>query len=103
MNIDSFEKKYDQKGGVNKLKEMMSELRTVKEISEYFGVSSREQARQWIKGITGSPYDPRYARKRKRIEELKEIISKIGSKEDVYKLIQNGGYVEEALKEYQPK
>lgn len=69
MTVDLFNKRYGEKGGIYKLLDMKSNLATLKQISEHFGVG-KERVRQWMVDLTGEKYDPRFERRSRRIEEI---------------------------------
>lgn len=72
MNIDRFNEKYIDKGGVAKLAEMRAEMRPQGYIARHFGVS-RERVKQWIKDMFGTDHDMRKARREKTIREMIEF------------------------------
>jgi len=97
-----FDNKYKSKGGLKKLKKMMLELRTLREICEHFGVGGRDRARQWIKTYFNMTYDPRAARRRKKIDEILDMFRKIGTEKTMKKLgDKRSHYIQLALEEYQ--
>ena len=87
MTIKEFNKKYNQLGGIKQLSNMKANFDTLKEISEYFGVS-KERVRQWMIELFGEKYDTRYDRRDKRIEIVQQLIKKIGI-ENVKKMYPN--------------
>jgi len=102
MNQKLFNKRYGEKGGINQLFKMKSQLCTLKEIGGHFGVG-RERVRQWMLELIKDKYDPRIARRKKRIEEIKNMLKNTPS-EDVQKLkMVNTYYFKEAMKEINNK
>jgi len=79
MNIEEFNEKYKEQGGIKQLSSMRENLDTLKKISECFGVSG-ERARQWMIEFFEEKYDPRYKRRKKAIEAIKVLIDKYGLK-----------------------
>ena len=77
MNIEEFNKRYGDKGGIGALSEMRSNLETLEKIRLHFGVS-RERIRQWMKEIFGEKYDPRKPRRERRINHIIDSIRKNG-------------------------
>lgn len=103
MSKEYFDAKYKSKGGLNQLKEMMDKFATQSLIAKHFGVT-KERVRQWAKQYFGMRYDPRYSRKREKIENIKTLFHQYGAEKTI-KILgdKNSYYIEKALKEYKIK
>ena len=72
MTLEAFEKKYQEKGGIQKLSELRSLFFSQKYIAEHFGVSN-ERVRQWMLQFFGHDYDPREERRESIIVGMVEF------------------------------
>jgi hypothetical protein len=72
MDSPKFEKKYREKGGINKLTELRSLLFSHDYIANHFGVS-RARVSDWMKLFFGKDYDPREDRKEAIISSMIEF------------------------------
>jgi|GEM_PF-3736299 len=97
MNIKDFEKKYSDKGGINKLTQHRALMEPQAYIAEYFGVS-KERVRQWMKEFFGSAYDKRKDRQNVIMDSMIDFAKKngLGDFETAYK---GSPYYDLALKE----
>ena len=77
MTIEDFNKKYKLQGGIKQLSTRRENLDTLKSISEHFEISI-ERVRQWMIEFFGEKYDPRYERRKRKIETIKNLIEKHG-------------------------
>ena len=77
MDIDLFDKKYSEKGGINMLRNMVQNSLTLMEIANQFGVS-KERAKQWAKYLSGGKYLSLENRKEKRLRIIRKIVQEIG-------------------------
>jgi hypothetical protein len=97
MTIDKFNEIYGSKGGIGKLTEMKESLETLKSISINFGVS-KERVKQWSVEMFHQKYDPRYERRDRKIEKIRELI-KLHGVEKTKELYQgiNKHYLKQAI------
>jgi len=77
MNKEAFNNKYMEKGGFQKLYEMKDNLCTLQNIANHFGVC-RDRVRQLMIEIFNEKYDPRIARRNKKINMLVEYMKDNG-------------------------
>lgn len=97
MTIKQFNKKYKKQGGIKKLSDMRDGFETLKSLSKQFEVS-KERIRQWMLLFFGEKYDPRYERRKHKVESIKSLIRKHGVEktEKLYSGI-NRSYLQEAI------
>lgn len=95
-----FDNKYKSKGGIAKLKDMMEHLETQETIANYFGVG-KENVALWGLKYFGQRYDPRYLRRRKKVDEILKMFDEIGTERTIlYMKDSHSVYIEQALEEY---
>lgn len=98
MIISEFEKRYTSQGGIKQLSTMREECETLDSIAMHFGVS-KERVRQWMTELFLEKYDPRYERRKRRIEAIESLIKKNGIEKtkELYPGI-NKHYLKSAIK-----
>lgn len=97
ITVEQFNEKYKDKGGYAKLHEMVSELRTYREIYKYFEVS-RLAVRNWTVRFYGKRYDPRPLRRERRIQFVLDFMKNHTLDESIETFkYENGDYFREAV------
>jgi hypothetical protein len=98
ITLDSFDLKYNDRGGFKKLSELQALKCTVKTISDHFEVD-RSTASMWLRRFFGENYDPRKERKEAFIQSMVEF-SKTHTILDFWITYnrKSGDYVKEALR-----
>jgi len=77
MTIKRFNEKYKDSGGIKQLSDMRDNFNTLKQISEQFKVS-KERVRQWMVIFFEEKYDPRYERRKNKINAIRKLIENHG-------------------------
>ena len=96
MTKKQFDIRYGEKGGVEKFEEMRTNLSSLKQISDQFGIT-RERIRQLAVDLFGEKYDPRKERRDLKVSKIKEVIKTRGL-DEAEKEFNNGYYIKEAIK-----
>lgn len=101
MNVENFNSKYGEKGGIKKFTELRSLFFSTKYIAEHFGVS-KERVKQWMLEFFGSVYDVR--------DEIDEAIkngmiefAKNNNYKEFRRAFRNTPYYKEVLEELKKK
>lgn len=97
ITIERFNEKYKHYGGYAKLNEMMHDLKTQEDICKQFKVG-RMTVRGWTKRIFGQTYDPRAARRKRRVKYIYDYMKKhsLYASKEMFKY-ENQDYFREAL------
>ena len=103
MTIQNFEKMHGKQGGMKQLTHMRDSCATLQSIADQFKVS-KTRVGQWMIDIFGQNYDPRYDRRRLKIEAVEKLVKKFGVEKtkELYAGI-NKEYLKKAIKNLKKK